>query len=160
MFLCCFAYLQWIPVATFCFISVFWEICLIHCCQLRCFLNWLLTSDFLLVYTMMSVSMDALFSPFTLDAFSPLSLQPLCSCPLVKSLSMHIWGCKAAFWGSFFKLGFSVPWKGCVTAHFHEEGGCSHVPAAVKLLASCCQKRFTVIMPLQLPHHYGMVACL
>lgn len=102
MFLCCFAYLQWIPVVTFCFISVFWEICLIRCCQLRCFLNWLLTSDFLLVYTMMSVSMDALFSPFTLDAFSPLSLQPLCSCPLVKSLSVHIWGCKAAFWFFFF----------------------------------------------------------
>lgn len=57
----------------------------------------------------------------------------------------------AAFLGSLFQLGVSVPSKGCAITHLHEEDDFSSVPASVKFLASCSQKHFAVIVSPGIP---------
>ena len=174
VFLCCFASLQWITIVSSCFISVFWEVCLIHCFQLRSFPNWLLTLWFspgIILWCLPPWA--ALSSPFTQSGcIISLEVAATVKCkasiynhPLFKSLCVHNLGYIAAFLGSLFQLRASVPWKGCVITHIHEEGDCSHVPASVKFLASCSQKRFTVIMPSGIPrlvtrgqHHHLLIA--
>lgn len=57
----------------------------------------------------------------------------------------------AAFLGSLFQLGVSVPSKGHAITHLPEEDDCFSVPASVKFLSSCLQKHFAVIVSPGIP---------